>query len=91
MKTIGFIEHPRLKITVFKMDTRITVQIENEAYVQSYKFKQEQLATLEDVQRAFTPMLIQEIESHFKQMHQTGLKLVAQHNAPPDVIWDVII
>ena len=37
MRIIGQIEHPDLKITVFKSDNRISVKFENEGYEQIFK------------------------------------------------------
>ena len=35
MRILGYLEHPTLKITVFKMDNRISVKFENSLYEQN--------------------------------------------------------
>jgi hypothetical protein len=92
MRIIGQIDHPRLKISVFKMDNRITVQFENEWYSQSYKFKQGLIQTLDEVKQILTPELVQTIEKHFQQMHLIGLKAIASTVAQSqEQIWDEVI
>ena len=39
MRIIGYIEHPNLKITVFKNEGKVSVQLESGLNVQLYKFR----------------------------------------------------
>ncbi len=72
MRILGHIEHSSLKITVFKMDNRISVKFENPWYEQTYKFRQdEHLNDLADVQRLVDPAFIADIAQNMQQMHQT--------------------
>ncbi|MFT5165593.1 MAG: hypothetical protein ACI8P3_000821 [Saprospiraceae bacterium] len=71
MRIIGDIAHPTLKITVFKMDTRITVKFENAQFEQSYKFRMtNQLSHLEDVKKLVDEKFIEGVLENFKnQLH----------------------
>lgn len=74
MRIIGHIEHPQLKITVFKMDNRISVKFENALYEQTFKLGQdERLNSLEAVQKWVDAALIEHIQSNFQQMHQARM------------------
>lgn len=71
MRIIGNIDHPVLKITVFKMDNRISVKFETGFYEQTYKFRSgEGLESLEDVQHWVDDALISEIQDTFQKMHR---------------------
>lgn len=74
MRIIGSIEHPSIKITVFRMDNRISVKFENPLYEQTYKLgDHEQFATLEGVEKWATPALMEKISGIFQEMHRAAL------------------
>lgn len=90
MRIIGYIEHPGFKITVFKMDDRISVKFENGVNEQTYKFRSgEGIDGLSDVQAWATPELLEQIESIFQTMEQTKREarplMTSRDNSPPDV------
>ncbi|HRI62417.1 MAG TPA: hypothetical protein PK228_21900, partial [Saprospiraceae bacterium] len=71
---IGNIEHPHMKITVFKMDNRISVKFENALYEQTYKFGQdERLDSAEAIQKLVDPAFTEQISVVFQQMHQARI------------------
>jgi hypothetical protein len=71
MRIIGNIEHPGLKITVFKMDNKLSVKFETGLYELTYKFREsEQLKDLSDMQRFLDAQFIQAVEARFAGMHQ---------------------
>lgn len=50
MRIIGYIDHPSLKVTVFKMDTRLSIKFEDDLYEQTYKYRmQDGLSSLSDI------------------------------------------
>ncbi|MBK8428780.1 MAG: hypothetical protein IPL27_23790 [Lewinellaceae bacterium] len=52
MRIIGEIQHPTLKITIFKMGERTSVKFENERYEQTYKLgTDERWTRLETIQQ----------------------------------------
>lgn len=72
MRIIGNIEHPTLKITVFKMDSKFSVKLENPFYEQTYKFRSsEALNSLEDVQKLVDSTFIEQVLQQLAAMHQT--------------------
>ena len=74
MRIIGNIEHPLLKITVFKMDNRVSVKFENTLYEQTFKLgDDERVATLEAIQQLVDAPFIEQVQTTFRQMHQTKL------------------
>ncbi len=71
MRIIGYIEHPVLKITVFKMDNKISVKFENSLYEQTYKFRDsEGLENIGDVQRLVDASFIEAVMQELTKMHQ---------------------
>lgn len=71
MRIIGSIDHPKLKITVFSMDSRLSVKLENGLYEQLYRFRQgEGVETVADVQTLLDAAFLEEVERVFAQMHR---------------------
>lgn len=79
MRILGSIEHPALKITVFRMDNRISIKFENSGYEQTFKLgDDDRLKTLEDVQKWLDGPLVQEILYCMEQMHKSKLAAFAR-------------
>jgi len=79
MRIIGSIDHPDWKITVFKMDNRLSVKLETGLYEQTYKFRQgEGMDTIEDVQAFLNPDFLETAARHFSSMHQARLAAQAR-------------
>ncbi|MEL7021027.1 MAG: hypothetical protein AAGK47_05425 [Bacteroidota bacterium] len=71
MRILGYIEHPHLKVTVFKMDNKLSVKLESGLYEQIYKFREsDQLSTLEDVSALIDDTFLQDVEEILQQMHR---------------------
>lgn len=71
MRIIGNIEHPTLKISIFRMDNRISVKFENGLYEQTYKLGQDdRLSTVESIQKLVDPDFLEQVSAVFRQMHQ---------------------
>jgi hypothetical protein len=74
MRIIGQIEHPQLKITVFKMDNRISVKFENSLYEQTFKLgEDERLASKESVEQLIDAQFMEQVQTNFRTMHQIRL------------------
>lgn len=74
MRLIGQIEHPVLKISVFKMDGRVSVKFENAHYEQTFKFgNDERIQSLEDVQRVVDVVMAEEVLLNMQQQHRCRL------------------
>lgn len=71
MRIIGYIEHPVLKISVFKMEHKFSVKFESGFAEQIYKFRQdEHIQHLKDIQNLIDEAFIQKVESILQTMHQ---------------------
>ena len=93
MRIIGEIEHPTLKITVFKMGERVSVKFENEGYEQTFKLGQdEHLASLSGVQQWVDATLLEEVQVTFQQMHRARLAARTRAFPPAEaVVFEDII
>jgi transposase len=75
MRIIGNIEHPHMKISVFRMDNRWSVKFENEWYEQTFKIGSDtRLEDLESIKNLIDPAFQESVLQTFQQMHQTRLQ-----------------
>ena len=78
MRILGYIDHPVLKITVFKTDTRLAVKFEDRFLEQTYKFRmQENLNSLHEVRALIEGEMLDKVIAQMQQMHtihQQGLE-----------------
>jgi hypothetical protein len=93
MRIIGNIEHPVLKITVFKMDNKISVKFESGLYEQTYKFRTgDGMENFEDVERLVDADLLNRVGEILQVMHeaknQAMLRTYVENEADE---FDVII
>lgn len=85
MRIIGQIEHPQLKITVFRMDGRSSVKFENAHYEQTFKLgDDERFATLEGVQRWVDKPLADAVLEGFQQMHRIRFDALSRQFPLPE-------
>ena len=74
MRIVGEIDHPRLKITVFKNDGKFSLKFEGGLLEQTYKFRDdERLASVDDVKRMVDADFIQKIEDILRGMKSAQL------------------
>jgi hypothetical protein len=69
MRIIGEISHPRMKISVFKNDNRISIKFENAQYEQIFKMR-ESISNVEEAQRFADETFVNAVEKHFEGMNQ---------------------
>ena len=82
MRIIGNIDHPVFKITVFKMDNRLSVKIEKNMFEQTYRFREGQgVETVQDVEKFLDHFFLQEANDIFAQMDHARLKRLAEIKA----------
>lgn len=93
MRIIGYIDHAYLKITVFKMDDKVSIKLESGMYEQTYKFRSgEGVETMEDARKFVTPVFITQVEEILATMHKTRLAgLVALNPLSEEDFFDEII
>jgi len=71
MRIIGYIEHPILKITVFKDNGKLSAKFESGLFEQTYKFREmDKLRTLAEVQGLVDATFQAEVLQHFQTMNQ---------------------
>ena len=79
MRIIGYIEHPVLKITAFKMDNKLSVKFESGLFEQTYKFRaSDQLNTIEDIQKLVDETFISNVLEELKSMNQIKNKALSR-------------
>ncbi|MFT4973550.1 MAG: hypothetical protein ACI9JY_002760 [Saprospiraceae bacterium] len=72
MRIIGDIPHPNFKITVFKMDNRLSVKFESGFNEQTYKFRaSSELQNFTDVERLVDANFVANVQEAFVQMEAT--------------------
>jgi len=82
MRILGYINHPQYKITVFKMDNRVTLKLENEGFEQSYKLgDQEHLNSLEKIKVLVDDHFLHQAAVVFQAMHQNIMSASARNAA----------
>jgi len=71
MRIIGYIDHPVLKITVFKMGHKISIKLESGLLEQTYKFREgEGLESFEDAQKFVNESFASKVLKEFSRMNQ---------------------
>jgi hypothetical protein len=80
MRIIGNIEHPILKITVFKMENRISVKFESGLFEQTYKFRiGEGIESFEDVQKIVDVQFQTQVLELLNSMNELKNKAIARN------------
>jgi hypothetical protein len=84
MRIIGYVEHPKIKITVFKMDDKRAVKFEFGLLEQTYKFRSfEGFSTLEEIQQWVDATLLNQVEALFQTMSEG--KMAALNRCLPSI------
>jgi hypothetical protein len=79
MRIIGNIDHPNMKITVFKMDNKLSIKFELGLYEQTYKFREsEYMKNMEDAEKLVDATLLGEVLKNFNNMHKAKNEALGQ-------------
>ncbi len=71
MRIIGNIDHPSMKITVFKMDNKLSVKFETGLYEQTFKFRESnELTDFDSMKKLVDEQFMQEVLANFAKLHQ---------------------
>jgi len=92
MRIIGYIEHPTLKITVFKDGGRVSLKLENGMYEQVYKFRDG--SGVENLAEATTfadAEFIHEVQKTFTFMHRSKMQGHGRQTVAEEDEFDEII
>ncbi len=92
MRIIGHIEHPSLKVTIFKMDNKLSVKFENSLYEQTYKFRDGQgIDSVEAVQALVDDTFLEGIQQNFMAMHRLNQEASGRRNNASEEEFERII
>ncbi len=92
MRIAGYIEHPRLKITIFEMENRFSVKFENPLFEQTYKFRKgEHLHQVSDIQSLVDKAFIRSVEVQMEQLAKIRSAALERIAPNPEDEFDVII
>lgn len=81
MRVIGEIENTPFKITVFAHNQRFTVKFESGAYELGFRIREdEQYQNFEDVKKFVNPQLVEDVKTHFQDMHRSALMAFSSVN-----------
>jgi hypothetical protein len=81
MRVIGEIENTPFKITVFSHNQRFTVKFESGTYELGFRIREdEQYKNFEDVKKFVNPQLVENVKSHFQDMHRSALMAFSSVN-----------
>lgn len=81
MRIIATIPHPKVKISVFQMNSKYLLKMEAGPYEQTYKIYEDEIHSLEQLQALCNEEFMQTIMARFEQMHtdfENSLKRLAQ-------------
>lgn len=93
MRIIGYIEHPVLKITIFKTDTRLSVKFEKGFLEQTFKFRKVNgLEGITEIRQLIGGKFLENVEEQFRQMELLHEAAISKHFPPePKDEFDDII
>jgi len=92
MRIIGNIDHPELKITIFKNDNRISVKLESGLYEQTYKFRDgEGIENAEDVEKLLDAPFLDRVQEMLRNMHQLKVNALSSQSADSPESFEEII
>lgn len=81
MRIVGEIVHPSYKITIFKMNERLSVKIEDKLLEQIYKFRDGMgVYTPDDVEAFLTDGFMKEVDETFVRMRSSLLRGLEKKN-----------
>lgn len=72
MRIVGEVSHPEYKITLFHMNNRYSIKIENGQYEQTYKLRESaNFQSVADVKQIIDSAFLMRVQQHFKELNQT--------------------
>jgi hypothetical protein len=84
MRIIGEVEHPRLKISIFRNDGRFSIKFESGLLEQIYKLRDdERITTADDVKRLVDAEFIEKVENILRGMQAAKSESLLRHYPPP--------
>ena len=85
MRILGYVDHPVLKITVFKTDTRLSIKFENGDLEQTYKFRpNQQTNSLKEINALVDEAFLLQVLERFKEMKEDFRATFARNTTSPE-------
>lgn len=92
MRIIGSVDHPRYKITLFKMDDRFSIKFEDGLLEQTYKFRGEaRLSNADELRRLVDAGFLKDVAATFGRMHRQRQAMLQRQLPPEESEFDTII
>ncbi len=81
-----------MKITVFKMDNKLSVKFETGLYEQTFKFRESnELTDFESMKKLVDEQFIQEVLAHFAKLHLTKNAALSRIMKEEEAVFEEII
>jgi hypothetical protein len=91
MRIIGEINHPVYKITVLKMNEKVTVQIEDRLVTQSFVFRDGSgIRDLSTAENLLSPSFMKNVEQRFTDMNTDYINALENLNSNKFDDFDII-
>jgi hypothetical protein len=92
MRIIGHIDHPSMKITVFKMDNKLSVKFETGFYEQTYKFRESnEIHDLATLQKLVDERFMNDVMENFAKLHQAKNEALGRFLPQAEEVFEEII
>ena len=92
MRIVGEIDHPRLKISIFKNEGKFSIKFEAGLLEQTYKFRDdERLGNVDDVKRIVDADFIAQIENILRGMKQAQTRAMERAFPIDEHEFDLIL
>ena len=79
MRIVGTIDHPTLKITVFKMDEKFSIKFENGLLEQTFKIRGgSEINSFEDIKKMVDQDWLTEVMHMLQRMNQSKLEATSR-------------
>ena len=79
MRVIGYIEHPTIKMSIFKMDNKLSIKCEGGLCELIYKFREDDsLKNAEDVNRLVDAHFVESVEKQLMEMQEARFALLSR-------------
>ncbi|NNF33140.1 MAG: hypothetical protein HKN68_03480 [Saprospiraceae bacterium] len=91
MRIIGEIEHPVYKITVFSMNNRLSVKIEDKLIEQVFKFRDGSgIDGVEDIKSFLNDDFMKSVDESFRQLSRARITSLMHTQASEDEFDEIV-
>lgn len=91
MRIIGTVEHPVYKITIFEMNSKVSVKFEDQTLEQTYKFRDGTgINSPEDIANLLSISFMKKIDGIFSKMKETYFAGLDAMSEDEDLSFEII-